>query len=143
MVRWCWVRFQCRGVLLIWIREGQGPTVLAMGAGGGCFDIFTLVYHFSFLSPSLWETTQYRLKYCPKGLLSPKQPTNDIFIFQSVLHRTNHSKCTSSHIHTPSKHFPQCKTRHQPERSDAYNINLGPVIQNIVYSLMQLLGNDL
>ena len=23
------------------------------GAGGGCLDIFNLVYHFSFLSPSL------------------------------------------------------------------------------------------
>ena len=32
MVRWFWVNFQCRGVLLIWIRVGQGPTVLAVGA---------------------------------------------------------------------------------------------------------------
>ena len=76
MVRWCWVNFQCRGVLLIWIRVGQGPTALAMGAGGGCLDIFTLLYPFSPLSPSLWETARYRLKYCLKGLLNPKQPTN-------------------------------------------------------------------
>ena len=34
MVRWCWVNFQCRGVLLIWIRVGQGSTALAIGAGG-------------------------------------------------------------------------------------------------------------
>ena len=27
---------------------GQGPTALALGAGGGCLDIFTL--HLSFLS---------------------------------------------------------------------------------------------
>ena len=40
----------------IWISVGQGPTVLAVGAGGDCLDIFTLVYRFSFLSPSLWET---------------------------------------------------------------------------------------
>ena len=40
MVRWCWVNFQCRSVLLIWIIVGQGPTVLAVGAGGGCLDIF-------------------------------------------------------------------------------------------------------
>ena len=47
-----------------------------MGAGGGCLDIFTLlVCHFPFLSPSLWETARYRLKYCLKGPLSPKQPT--------------------------------------------------------------------
>ena len=75
-MRWCWVNFQRRGVLLIWIRVGQGPTALAVGAGGGCLDIFSLVYHFSFLSPSLWETARYRLKYCLKGPLSPKQPTN-------------------------------------------------------------------
>ena len=41
------------GVLLTWITVGQGPIVLAVGAGGSCLDIFSLVYHFSFLSPSL------------------------------------------------------------------------------------------
>ena len=46
------------------------------GAGGGCLDIFSLVYHFSFLSPSLRETARYRLKYCLKGPLNPKQSTN-------------------------------------------------------------------
>ena len=50
MVRWYWVNFQCRGVLLIWIRVEQGPTVLAVGAGEGCFDIFfsRLSFLFSF-----------------------------------------------------------------------------------------------
>ena len=60
----------------IWITVGQGPTALAVGAGGGCLDIFTLIYPFSPLSPSLWETARYRLKYCLKGPLSPTQPTN-------------------------------------------------------------------
>ena len=60
----------------VWIIVGQGPTVLAVDAGGGCLDIFSLVYHFSLLSPSLWETARYRLKYCLKRPLSPKQPTN-------------------------------------------------------------------
>ena len=64
------------GVLLIWIIVGQGPIALVVDAGGGCLDIFSLIYHFSFLSPSLWETARYRLKYCLKGPLSPKQPTN-------------------------------------------------------------------
>ena len=41
------------GVLLVWIRVGQGPTALAVGAGGACLDIFTLIYPFSFLSHSL------------------------------------------------------------------------------------------
>ena len=76
VVGWCWVNFQCRGVLLIWIIVWQGLTALAVGAGGGCLDFFSLVYHFSLLSPSLWETARYRLKYCLKGPLSPKQPTN-------------------------------------------------------------------
>ena len=48
----------------IWIFLGQGPTAIAVGAGGGCLNIFTLIYPFSPLSPSLWETAQYRLKYC-------------------------------------------------------------------------------
>ena len=61
----------------IWITVGQGPTALAVGAGGGCLDIFTLIYPFSPLSPSLWETARYRLKYCLKGPLNPKQPTNN------------------------------------------------------------------
>ena len=30
----------------IWITVGQGPTALVVGAGGGCLDIFTLVYPF-------------------------------------------------------------------------------------------------
>ena len=52
----------------IWITVGQGPTALAVGAGGGCLDIFTLIYPFSPLSPSLWETARYRLKYCLKPM---------------------------------------------------------------------------
>ena len=76
VVRRCWVNFQCRGVLLICMIVGQGPTALAVGAGGGCLDIFTLVYPFPPLSPSLWETARYRLKYCLKGPLNSKQPTN-------------------------------------------------------------------
>ena len=32
---------------------GQGPIALAVGAGGGCLDIFTLLYTFSSCSPSL------------------------------------------------------------------------------------------
>ena len=62
----------------IWITIGQGPTALAVGAGGGCLDIFTLVYPFFPLSPPLWETARYRLKYSLKGPLNPKQPTNHL-----------------------------------------------------------------
>ena len=58
VVRRCWVNFQCRGVLLIWIIVGQGPIVLAVDAGSGSLDIFSLIYHFSFLFSSLWETAR-------------------------------------------------------------------------------------
>ena len=60
----------------IWMIVGQGPSELAVGAGGGCLDFFTLIYLFLSLSPSLWETARYRLKYCLKGPLNPTQPTN-------------------------------------------------------------------
>ena len=60
----------------VWITVGQGPTALAVGAGGGCLDFFTLIYLFSPLSPSLWETARCRLKYCLKGPFNPKQPIN-------------------------------------------------------------------
>ena len=60
----------------VWMIVGQGPIALAVGAGGGCLDIFTLLYLFSPRFPSLWETARYRLKYCLKGPLNPKQPTN-------------------------------------------------------------------
>ena len=83
----------------IWITVGQGPTVLAVGAGGGCMDIFTLIYPFSPLSSSLWETARYRLKYCLRGSLNPKQPTNQYkmcpakaaYLFKPLRYTT---KCT-------------------------------------------------
>ena len=62
----------------IWI------SALAVGAGGGCLDIFTLIYPFSPLSPSLWETAQYRLKYCLKRPLNPKQPTKPTYFYTYI-----------------------------------------------------------
>ena len=87
VVRWCWVNFQCQGVLLILIIVGQGPIKLAIGAGGGCLNSFSLIYNFSFLSPSLWETARYRLKDCLKGPLNPEQPTNQPQCFSAILQR--------------------------------------------------------
>ena len=60
----------------ILITVGQEPTALAVGAGGGGLDI--LLSSILSLSPSLWETDRYRLKYCLKGPLNPKQPTNQV-----------------------------------------------------------------
>ena len=56
VVRWCWVSFQCWGVLLIWSRVGQGPSAIAGGAGGGCLGVFfSLVCRFSSFSLSLGD----------------------------------------------------------------------------------------
>ena len=49
--------------------------MLAVGADGGCLDIFFSSI-ISPLSPSLLERGRYRLKYYLKGPLSPKQPNN-------------------------------------------------------------------
>ena len=70
----------------IGIGVGQGPTALAVGAGGA---VFTLDYPFSPLSPSLWETARYRLKYCLKGPLNPKQPTNQHIRYSSKVIEIN------------------------------------------------------
>ena len=56
----------------ILITVGQGPVALAVGAGGVVWT-FLLSSILSPLSPSLWETARYRLKYCLKGPLNPKQ----------------------------------------------------------------------
>ena len=58
----------------IWMIVGQGPIALAIGAGVGYLDILTLLYPLSSLSPSLWETARYRLKYCLKA--QHNQPTS-------------------------------------------------------------------
>ena len=112
VVRMCWVNLQCRGVLLVWIIVGQGPTALAVGAGGGCLDIFSLIYHFSFLSPSLWETARYRLKYCLKGPLSPKQPNQSLFHLCEVGQIRHKTRCVTQVVTRvaplvyPTKHIP-------------------------------------
>ena len=54
------------------------PVALAVGAGGSCLDNFSLICHFSLLSPSLCETARYRLQYCLTGPLNTKQPTNQL-----------------------------------------------------------------
>ena len=57
--------------------RGQGSVALAVGAGGGSLDFF-LSSIISLFFLTLWETARYRLKYCLKGPLNPKQITNQI-----------------------------------------------------------------
>ena len=56
VVRKCWINFLCLDVLLILMKVGQGSIVLAVGAGGGYLEIYSLVYHFSFLSPCIGDS---------------------------------------------------------------------------------------
>ena len=58
------------------IKVGQGPTALTVGAGGVVWTFLLSSILSLPLSPSLRETARYRLKYCLKGPLNPKQPTN-------------------------------------------------------------------
>ena len=65
-------------------------SALAVGAGGGCLDIF-LSSIISLISPSLWETARYRLKCCLKGSLNPTNPEDlgtNICICGSTLHKS-------------------------------------------------------
>ena len=77
-------KFPVPGRPTICITVGQEPTALAVVAGWVCLDIFTLIYPISPLSPSLWETVRYRLKYCLKGPLPSKttnQPSHNVYIY--------------------------------------------------------------
>ena len=80
-------KLQCRDVLLICIIVGQGPVALPVGASGGCLDIFSLDYHFSLLSPSLWEAVRYRLKFCLKGSLNQNNQPTRLRRVRSVVRR--------------------------------------------------------
>ena len=43
VVRWCWGNFQSRGVLLTWIKVGQGPPALAEGAVVWTFFLSSII----------------------------------------------------------------------------------------------------
>ena len=60
-------KLQVPGSPTIWMIVEQGPIAFAVGAGGSVLDVFTIFSLFSSLSPSLWETARYRLKYCLRG----------------------------------------------------------------------------
>ena len=75
VVQRCWINSQGRGVLL--------KVAIAVGAGGGCLDIF-LSFILSLFFLPLLETARYRLKYWLKGPLNPKQPTNLMHTLRTV-----------------------------------------------------------
>ena len=67
---WCWVTFRVSPANLK--NSGARAYCACSRCRWGCFGIFfSLAYHFSFPSPSLWETARYRLKYCLKTTNPP------------------------------------------------------------------------
>ena len=52
----------------VWMIVGQGLIALAIGAGGIVWTFYSpLSFLSSFISPFLWDTARYRLKYYIKG----------------------------------------------------------------------------
>ena len=49
-----WLNFQDRGLLLIWKMVGQGPTALAVGAGGVVWTFFSRLSFSSFSLSGRW-----------------------------------------------------------------------------------------
>ena len=49
--------------------------------GWGCLDIFSLSSIFFFLP--FWKTVRYRLEYCLKGPLNPKQEAKQEYTIES------------------------------------------------------------
>ena len=86
MVRLCWIKLPVPGRPTVWMIVGQGLIALPVGAGGGSLNILTLLYPFSPLSPSLWEAARYGLKYCLKGPLNQKQPSNQPQLYIMLLY---------------------------------------------------------
>ena len=80
------------------MKVGQGPIVFAVGVGGGCLDIFSLIYHFSFLPPSLCEMARYRLKYYLKRGVKPKIVPCHRHVFFSIPCGIENS-CQKHHMH--------------------------------------------
>ena len=60
VVWWCLVNFKCRGVLLIWIKLGQGPAALGVGNCGVVWICFlSFIFSLFYIRPPplpLWET---------------------------------------------------------------------------------------
>ena len=74
VVQWCWAKFPVPGRPAYLDKSRARAFCACSRCGWGLFRHFFSRLSFLFLSPSLWETARYRLKYCLNGPLSPKQP---------------------------------------------------------------------
>ena len=68
-------KFPVPGRPTIWITVGQGPIALAIGAGGGGLDIFSLIYPFSSFSLSLGDGP-IKTEILSQRTVKPKKKTN-------------------------------------------------------------------
>ena len=84
---WCSVAFSAgASFYYYWIMGKHVATLLAVDMDEDCLDIFSLAYHISFVSPSLWVMAQERLKYCLKVPSNPKQLRS---VVQSIVSLTS------------------------------------------------------
>ena len=86
MVRWCWVNFQRRGVLLLRKIVGQWPIACVVGAGGGYLDIFSRLSFRTSVSCSLRDglvKTEILSERAVKPKRNPNQ-SNHIFLLISI-----------------------------------------------------------
>ena len=84
VVRWCWVNFQCLGVLLIWIIVEQGPAALTVGAVGVVWTFFSRLSFLSSFSLPLGNGPVYT-EILSQRAVKPKttnQPTNTHHMFR-------------------------------------------------------------
>ena len=59
--------------------------------GWRLFGYFFSHLSFSILSPSFGETARYRLKYCLKGPLNPKEPTKEELLYKHKIIQNAHN----------------------------------------------------
>ena len=76
-------KLQVPGRPTILITVGQGPTALVVGAGGGCLDVFTLIYSFLFSFSHSLGDGPISSEILSQTAVKPKatnQPTNIPYI---------------------------------------------------------------
>ena len=113
-----------------------------------CIFFSRLLFLFS-VSPPLWETARYTLKYCLKGPLSPKQLTNQLYRIYSGNLMASYFKIFSFLTFTLQMHVLSSltyinKRRHlplpplSPPQSDLFVYAIIPIRQ-IIYKTRKFL----
>ena len=88
-------------------RFNQDDTIVVSLCKNG-FGHFFLSSVISLLSPSLWEAVRYRLEYCLRGPLSPKQSANKLL------------KCVENNISNARDKLTDFAGSADPDNSDVH-----------------------